>query len=197
MLKTSSGWVLIDPHKPDIRAVERLSQLIYDLPIATVLTSDGHERSCYELRTQFNIPIWGPEYQPAARQNAYEGEPDHIYKEDDTLPGDIKPIKINGAWGGDHVLIWKAPTGQIIAFTGDIVNGQVDTTLGFQDHYRSSPGLAFGSRLGYIERHGNPEGMKESVQCLIDEDIDCICGSHSIPHWNDPKAELARLSGTL
>lgn len=196
-LKTTDGWVLIDPEEPDAQAKDHLAQLITDLPVATVLTSDGHERSCYEVREKWGIPVWGPEYSPAVREIAYDGKPDHFYKEGDPLPGGLVPLKLQGAWGGDHALFWSPPTGQQLVFTGDILNGQVELTLAQADHYRSSPGLAFGSRPGYLERHGNYEGLKQSLRPLLEKDIDAICGAHGTPFWDNPKAEIARLIDTL
>jgi hypothetical protein len=75
--------------------------------------------------------------------------------------------------------------------------GQVELTLAQADHYRSSPGLAFGSRPGYLERHGNYEGLKQSLRPLLEKDIDAICGAHGTPFWDNPKAEIARLIDTL
>jgi glyoxylase-like metal-dependent hydrolase (beta-lactamase superfamily II) len=197
VLCTTDGWVLIDPEEPDAQTKDRLSQLITEVPIATVLTSDGHERSCYDVREKWGIPIWGPEYSPAARDIAYDGEPDHLYKEGQTLPGGLKPLKLQGAWGGDHALLWTAPEGQNLVFTGDVLNGQVEITLAQPDHYRNSPGLAFGSRPGYLDRHGNLEGIKQCLHRLLEEEIDAICGAHGTPHWKNPKEEIARLIGTL
>ena len=197
ILNTTEGWVLIDPERPDAPAKNRLLQLISEQPIATVLTSDGHERSCYDIREQWGVPVWGPEYSSAVRDIAYDGEPDHLYKEGQSLPGGLRPIKLQGAWGGDHALLWPAPSGQTLAFTGDILNGQVERTLAGPDHYRRSPDLAFGSRPGYLARHGNLKGLKQSLHRLLEEDIDAICGAHGMPFWDNPKAAITRLIATL
>ena len=94
--------------------------------------------------------MWGPEVTESTRRNAYEGEPNHTYSAGQSLPGGLRPIKLRGAWGGDHALLWQAPNGQRILFAGDILNGQVEVELAQPDHYRREPGLYFGSRPGYI-----------------------------------------------
>src|SRR6266540_1456197 len=59
-LRTKDGWVLIDPEEPTSAAMDRLEDLIRQEPVATVLTSDGHERSCYAARAQWGASVWGP-----------------------------------------------------------------------------------------------------------------------------------------
>jgi glyoxylase-like metal-dependent hydrolase (beta-lactamase superfamily II) len=51
-LRTTAGWVLIDPLEPTPDGTALLRQLIFERPVATILTSDGHERSCYEASLQ-------------------------------------------------------------------------------------------------------------------------------------------------
>ena len=133
----------------------------------------------------------------AQRDVAYGGKPDHFYKEGDTLPGGLIAIKLAGAWSGDHALLWQAPTSERVLFSGDILNGQVETDLAHADHYRREPGLYFGSRPGYAERHENRAGLKASLLRLLQEDFDLICGSHGRPFRDDPKAALSRLIETL
>lgn len=99
ILNATEGWVLIDPERPDAPAKNRLLQLIPEQPIATVLTSDGHERSCYDIREQWGVPVWGPEYSSAVRDIAYDGEPDHLYKEGQSLPGGSQAHQTSGRVG--------------------------------------------------------------------------------------------------
>lgn len=61
----------------------------------------------------------------------------------------------------------------------------------------ATPAKDIGSRPGYLERHGNLEGMKQSLLRLLEEDIDAICGAHGTPHWDRPKDEITRLIETL
>jgi glyoxylase-like metal-dependent hydrolase (beta-lactamase superfamily II) len=198
-LSTKDGWVIIDPEAPDAQGKERLRGLIPEHPIATVLTSDGHERSCYEVREKWGIPVWGPEPRsdPSTRPIAYDGEPDHFYKTGQTLPGGLIPIKLQGSWGGDHAVLWDAPDGQKILFSGDILNGQVELSLAQADHYRLEPGLYFGSRPGYIDRHQDHEALKQSLRDLLQEDFDVICGAHGTPFSDNPKEAIIRLIDSI
>lgn len=193
-LRTTAGWVLIDPDRPTAEIEGRLENLIDEVPIATVLTSDGHERSCYDLRDRWGIPVWGPATEPAQRPVAYEGKPDHIYDVETELPGGLVAHKLRGAWQGDHALLWRD---EGILFTGDILNGQVERSLVPEDHYRYHSGIYFGARAGYIDRHEDPEGLKESILPLLGWDFDTICGSHGTPFRDDVKSAVTRLLDTI
>ncbi len=60
---TPDGAVLIDPSEPAEADRRRWEQLIMPggrPPIATLLTSSWHERSCYVLRERYGIPVWLP-----------------------------------------------------------------------------------------------------------------------------------------
>ena len=197
LLHTDDGWVLIDPEIPDNQASERLRQLVTGRPIATILTSDGHERSCYEVRKKWDIPVWGPVAGEGAREIAYEGKPDHMYKAGDTLPGGLTAMKLRGAWRGDHALFWRQSDAQVAVFTADLVNGQVEIDLARPDHYRRSEGIKFGSRPAYVERHDDPQGMKDSLLRLLEEDFNIICGAHGRPFRDNAKEALSKLIETL
>ena len=84
--------MLIDPLEPDRAVLARLEQLLGDRPIATVLTSDGHERDARTFREQWSAPIWGPIPVESARGVGYDGEPDHRYEEGRPaeLPGGLR-----------------------------------------------------------------------------------------------------------
>ena len=196
-LRTAAGWVLVDPLEPTPDGAERLRRFIQERPVATVLTSDGHERSCYAARERWGTPVWGPTLGEAQRDVAYEGKPDHVYTEGDTLPGGLRAIKLAGAWRGDHALLWMAPTGEPVLFSGDILNGQVETDLLQEDHYHREPGLYFGARPAYADRHANRAALKASLERLLPEDFEVIAGSHGRPFRDNPKAALARLIETL
>jgi glyoxylase-like metal-dependent hydrolase (beta-lactamase superfamily II) len=116
-----------------------------------------------------------------------------MYAEGDALPGGLRAIKLAGAWRGDHALLWQAPGGGRVLFSGDILNGQVETDLALEDHYRRGPGLYFGARPRYVERHANPAALKASLERLLREEFDLICGAHGRPFRDGAKAALARL----
>jgi hypothetical protein len=197
-LRTDAGWIFVDPVQPTRSAAQRLARLIRECPVATVLTSDGHERFCYAVREQWGTPVWGPVL--GQRDSAYGGHPDHFYTEGDSLPGGLRPLKLAGLWRGDHALLWSASGGsggERALFTGDVLNGQVETDLAHPDHYRREPGLYVGSRPRYVERHANPAALKASLERLLDEDFDLIAGSHARPFCDSPKPALARLIETI
>jgi hypothetical protein len=196
-LRTMEGWVMIDPQRPTAEGAARLAKLIRERPVATVLTSDGHERFCYALREKWGTPVWGPIPGEGQRPVGYEGRPDHMYKEGGALPGGLRAIRLAGQWKGDHALWWQAPSGERVLFSGDVVNGQVEPELSHADHFRIRPGVYFGARAGYVERHANPAALKASLERLVglELELDVIAGSHARPFRDGAagtKAALAR-----
>jgi hypothetical protein len=196
-LHTTAGWVFIDPVRPPRNGADRLQRLIRERPVATVLTSDGHERFSHQVRQQWGTPVWGPVLGEAQRDAAYDVPPDHRYAEGDSLPGGLRAIKLAGAWRGDHALLWPAPSGIRVLFTGDILNGQIEPDLAEEDHFRRLPGLYFGARARYVERHANPAALKASLERLLREEFDVLAGSHSRVFRDNPKSALARLIATI
>jgi glyoxylase-like metal-dependent hydrolase (beta-lactamase superfamily II) len=192
-LRTPDGWVLVDPEEPAAAAAGRLRLLIGRRPVATVLTSDMHERACYLVRERWGTPVWAPAAGLPERGGELEGRPDHTYQDGDRLPGGIRAIQIAGLRAGDHALLWPAPSGQSVLFTGDAVNGQVELALASEDHYRRGAGLYFGSRPQYLERHPHPDEFLRSLRRLLDEEFDIICGAHGRPYRDGARAALARL----
>ena len=191
--RTTAGWVFVDPVRPTTNGADHLRRLVRERPVATVLTNDGHERFSYAVRQQWGTPVWGPKPGVGQRPVEYEGKPDHLYEEGDSLPGGLRAIKLAGAWRGDHALLWTAPGGERVLFSGDILNGQVEPDLVDESHFRREPGLYIGARPQYVERHVNPAALRASLERLAQEEFDLICGAHSLPFRDDPKTALARL----
>jgi glyoxylase-like metal-dependent hydrolase (beta-lactamase superfamily II) len=127
----------------------------------------------------------------------YEEKPDHLYADGDALPGGLRAIKLAGMWRGDHALLWTAPGGERVLFTGDILNGQLEPELAGATHFRREPGLYLGARAAYVERHANRAALKADLERLLREELDVIAGSHSRPFRDDPKARLERLIETI
>ena len=188
---------MVDPEILDDQGERRLAELLDMDPVAIVLTSDGHERCSHDFASRWGIQVWGPETIPVARDVAYERDPDHRYAAGDALPGGLTPIKLRGACGGDHALLWVTSHGKRVLFTGDILNGQVEQSLSGADHYRWEHGLYFGARPQYIDRHDDRDGLKRSLYALLDIDCDIICGAHGIPFSDQPKVALANLIETI
>jgi len=198
-LRTRDGWVVIDPLEPDAAVLERLERLMGERPSAIVLTSDGHERDAVAFRERWSAPSWGPIPVESERGIGYDGEPDHMYEEGsaEELPGGLRAIRVAGLWGGDHVLVWRAPTGERVLFTGDPVNGQVQLELARENHFRRPNALNFGARPGYVERHPDPGALRRSLSRLLEEEFELLCGAHAVPFRDNPKAALAELLATM
>jgi glyoxylase-like metal-dependent hydrolase (beta-lactamase superfamily II) len=196
-LRTTAGWIFVDPVRPTPEGAGRLRRLMRARPTATVLTSDGHERFSHTVRRQWGIPAWGPALGEAQRDAAYSEQPNHLYTEGDQLPSGLRAIKLAGMWRGDHALLWQAPTGERVLFSGDILNGQVEADLATADHYRREPGLYFGARPGYVERHANRAALKTSLERLLQEEFDVIAGAHGRSCRDNPQFALARLIETI
>ena len=146
-LVTADGPVIIDPPAPDADGGDRLVSLLGARPVATVLTNDWHERSCYALRERWDTPVWAPAAGLPARGGELEGEPDYLYEESTALPGGLRALKIDGVFAGEHVLHWRAPTGEGVLFTGDVVNGQNTELRTTTRNWRDAPGLYLGVAL--------------------------------------------------
>jgi len=195
-LRSAAGWIFVDPARPTPDGADRLRQLVRECPAATVLTSDGHERFCCAVREQWGTPVWGPTPGEGQRDVEYKGTPDRLYVEGDALPGGLRAIKLAGMWRGDHALLWQAPAGAggaRVLFSGDILNGRVEPGLCHEEHFRREPGLYFGARPRYVERHANPAALKASLERLLQEEFDVIAGAHGRPFRENAKAALARL----
>ena len=171
-------------------------------PVAIVLTSDGHERDALTVRERWSAPIWGPIPVESERGVGYDGQPDHMFEEGSggtaaELPAGLRAIRLSGLWGGDHALLWRAPTGERVVFTGDPVNGQVQLDLAREDHFRRPNALNFGARPGYVDRHPDPQALRRTLSQLLDEDFDLLCGAHAIPFRDNPNAALTALLNTI
>src|SRR6266508_2230502 len=92
-LRTTAGWVFIDPVRPTLDGVDRLRRLIREPPVATVLTSDGHARFCYAVRQTWGPPVWGPTPGLVQRPVGYRGRSDHRYSAGHSLLAVLRAIK--------------------------------------------------------------------------------------------------------
>jgi glyoxylase-like metal-dependent hydrolase (beta-lactamase superfamily II) len=106
---TPDGAVLIDPSEPAEADRRRWEQLVMPggrPPIATLLTSSWHERSCYVLRDRYGIPVWLPAAGAADMDEAHDAPPEHLFDDMSALPGGLRPIAVATAAGGDTVFRW-------------------------------------------------------------------------------------------
>lgn len=195
------GPVLIDPAilpdlpdaaPPAAGPTESLWARLGAPPLATVLTNDMHERDAYAVRERFGAPVWAPAAGLPERGGVLEGAPDHAYEDGASLPGGLRAHRIAGKFAGDTVLLWTAPTGEAVLFTGDTLNGQLNPENPLPNPRRGAPGLYVGAGRPYL-RDLDVEALKRSLRPLLAGPIDLICGSHGLPWRDDPPGALARL----
>jgi hypothetical protein len=187
--------VLIDPVDPGDAALDRLRSIVGRDPVATVLTSAWHERDAYQARGEWGTPVWAPE----AGTSELGGKPDHLYPDGATLPAGLRAITVDPHFAGDSVLLWTAPSGERIMFSGDAVLGELNPWDPRPDHWRRHPGLYL-----FLHGPGDVERFRHSFGKLPDEDFDVICTAHSVIVRKDsssvsgvtPKQGLQRLLDT-
>ena len=190
----SGGPVLVDPPDPGEAALERLRALLGEPPRATVLANDWHERACYRLRDRWGTPVWAPAAGLPERGGELEGRPDHTYEEGTPLPGGLRALKLEGGLSlGEHLLMWRAPTGDGVLFTGDVVNGQAPERQPQLDDWRRAPGLYVG--VGYIPVSlvADPPRLQAALRRALAEDFELLCRAHARPYREHAKAALTQL----
>jgi hypothetical protein len=163
--------------------------------VATVLTSDWHERGCYALRERWGTPVWAPAAGLRERGGELDGRPDHTYEEGTRLPGGLRARKIDGAFPGEHVLAWEAPSGGRALFVGDSLAGQVGPDHPDPAHWGRAPGLYLGVVDRYLWWLPDPERLRTSLRRLLDDpgDVDLLCSAHAPPFRDQARATLAQL----
>ena len=188
ILFTSQGPVVLDPEQPDEATTNALVDLVGEEPAATILTNDMHERMAYEVRSRWSVPVWAPRSGAAD----LEGKPDHLYAPGDTLPGGLRVFDLQGRFSGDSALLWAAPSGERVLFTGDTLCGAMNPDNPHNaEHPRHAPGLYLGAGPNYL-RVEDPQRLKDSLRPLLNEEFDLICGAHGVPVRN-AKTLLAHL----
>lgn len=188
-LVTPDGPVLIDPETLTPEGEEKLLALLGTTPKVTVLTNDMHERAAYDYRAKWGAPVHAPAY-----GSLYDGAPDHLYQDGDSLPGGLTAYKLEGgAFPGDTVLIWNSPEGKRVLFTGDALNGGFNRLNPAGPHpRRGEPGLYLGAGPFYLEKC-TAAPLKESFRTLLESPIHMLAGAHGDPVTGDPNDFLRRL----
>jgi glyoxylase-like metal-dependent hydrolase (beta-lactamase superfamily II) len=191
-LKTGSGVVLIDPARPEAATEARLRDLIEGMggtPLASILTSDMHERDTYYVRSEYDVPVWAPE----RGKGDYDGQPDRFYDDGERLPGGLLAISIEGPFPGDTALVGEAADGTKILFSADMIMGQrnehdVRPGLG-----RDEPGLYLHGVNSHPRGSKDMDAFKRSLRRVLAHDFDVVAPAHGRPFKDNPKAALERL----
>lgn len=191
-LATDQGPVVVDPCRPAAHADQALRDHVRAMggaPIASVLTNDMHERDAYELRREYRAPVWAP----AAGVPDYEGTPDRLFDGGAMLPGSLRAVKIDGPFPGDTCLLWRAPDGTCVLFTGDMVMGGSFDEDPRIDAPRREPSLYLHGVNSHPRGSKDMAAFKASLRTLLDEPFDLVCPAHGRPFGDNPKVALARL----
>ncbi len=161
-VSTDEGTVLIDPLPLADEPLKELGDVS-----AICLTTSSHQRASWRLRHELGVKVWVP-----ALAREVEEEPDERYSEDDTLPGDLRPVFTPGAGTTQHTFLLDRDGG--IVFVPDL--------------------LVFppGGELTLIpEQYAHDvEQARRSVQKLLDLPFAVLCLGHGAPVKVDPKAKI-------
>jgi hypothetical protein len=190
----SGGPVLVDPPDAGEAALARLLAVLGGPPRATVLTDAWHERACYRLRDRWGTPVWAPAAGLPERGGDLEGRPDHTYEEGTPLPAGLRALRLEGGFvPGEHLLLWRAPTGGGVLFTGDAISGQAPEREPRLDDWRRAPGLYVGVGPTMLSWLADPPRLQAGLRRALTEDFALLCGAHARPYREHPKAALAQL----
>jgi len=184
----------VDPPAAGEAALERLLAVLGGPPRATVVTNDWHERAGYRLRARWGTPVWAPAAGLPERGGELEGRPDHTYEEGTPLPGGLRALKLEGGlFPAEHLLLWPAPTGDGVLFTGDAINGQAPEHQSGLDDWRRAPGLYVVVGTTMVAWLADPPRLQAGLRRALAEDFTLLCGAHAQPYREHPKAALAQL----
>ncbi len=172
-LQTPDGLVLVDPDRVTPAAAAAFGALLDRMshgrpPVAIVLTNSWHERAAYRFRDRLGVPVW----LPAWGTEEMEGQPDHLFRATDALPGGLTAIEIDTTFAGDIVLLAEAPTGERVLFGGDAILGG----SGRPGHWRERAGL-------HLWLYGSPtvDVLRERFAPLRSLAVDLIYSAHGAP----------------
>ena len=194
-LLTGDGPVLVEPRLPAPPADAPVWDLLGAPPVATLVTNDWHERSCYAVRERWGTPVWAPAAGLRERGGELDGRPDHPYEAATPLPGGVRAHKIDGVFAGEHVLDWVAPSGERVLFAGDTLRAQVGPDHPDLERWGGPPALYLGSSYQYVEWIPDPERLRASLRRLLAEagELALLCCGHSPPYRDHARDALAQL----
>jgi glyoxylase-like metal-dependent hydrolase (beta-lactamase superfamily II) len=163
-LLTREGCVLIDPVRLDDAALAGLPR-----PLATLLTSRGHQRAAWRYRRELGAEVWLPEDASAADE-----QPDHTYADGQLLPGGLRAFRTPGPEWPHYSFLYEGDPG--VVFCSDLVSSDEE-------------GLHFINPAF----HEDPEATRASVEQLLGLPFGILCFAHGDPVVDEPKAALRAL----
>ncbi len=163
---TREGCLLIDPVRLDDAALAGLPR-----PLATLLTSRGHQRAAWRYRQELGAEVWLPEDASAADE-----QPDHTYADGQSLPGGLRAFRTPGPEWPHYSFLYEGDPG--VLFCSDLVSSDAD-----------------GLRFINPAFHEDPAATRASVEHLLGLPFGILCFAHGAPVVDDPKAALRTLLG--
>jgi glyoxylase-like metal-dependent hydrolase (beta-lactamase superfamily II) len=163
---TKSGVIFVDPLPLTYAAADRFPAVAYAL-----LTRGCHQRASWRYRREHGARVVAP-------RNSWNlvTEPDQHYVEGTRLPADFRAIRTPGP-ELDHYALYR-PGEPSILFVGDLVT-------------RRDPSSPL--ELAEVPTRFAPELARQSLEKLLEFDVDLLCMSHGGYIDEDPERALVEL----
>jgi Metallo-beta-lactamase superfamily len=162
-VQTAGGAVLVDPLPVDSGELTKVGAVS-----AIVLTCGSHSRSAWRLRDELGVPVHVPSLSETLRDRA-----DWTYGDGDELPGGLRALFTPGAGTTQHTLVLQDPA---VAFVPDLFAREEGAELS----------------LVPAEYMADPEGARQSVEKLLELELEVLCLGHGVPVTEDVRTALER-----
>lgn len=162
----NAGCVVVDPVRLDPHAEQQLPKPI----VAIVLTSHGHQRAAWRMRSEHGGEVWVPH-----GSEGLEETPDHEYGDGDELPGGLVAVHTPGPEQAHFSLHLPRLDAVLVS---DLVRREEEGELEF---------IPFAL-------HEDPDATRESTRRLADLDCELLLLDHGPPITEGGSAELSRLA---
>ena len=136
---TREGCLLIDPVRLDDAALAGLPR-----PLATLLTSRGHQRAAWRYREELGAEVWLPEDASAADE-----QPDHTYADGQLLPGGLRAFRTPGPEWPHYSFLYEGDPG--VVFCSDLVSSDAEGLHFINPAFHRRP-------RGHAGERGTPAG---------------------------------------
>lgn len=161
-----AGCVVVDPVRLDPHAEQQLPKPI----VAVVLTSRGHQRAAWRMRSQHGAQVWAP-----AGAEGMEEAPDREYADGDELPGGLVAVHTPGPEQAHYSLHVPRLDAVLVS---DLVRREEEGELEFVP----------------FDYHEDPDATRASTQRLADLGCELLLLDHGPPIADGGCDELARLA---